>query len=94
MTAKIKTTLFSGLAAAFLVVLSAQCSNADTFCEYRTFVTPGSFYVESPTVERVITSPVTIDRVIERPVVIDNRARFRGHLLNVDVFPFFHFGAL
>lgn len=94
MTGKMKMTLFSGIAAAFLVVLSAPASKADTFCEYRTFVTPSSYYVDSPMVERVISSPVTIDRVIERPVIFEDRFRSSSHLLNVDLFPLFHFGAL
>jgi len=96
-------TLFTGLAAGFLVMSFAQGAKADTCVIYRAYESmPTTTYVESPyTVERVISSPVvierpaaTVERVIEKPVVIREKRWEPDHLLHLRLFPLLNFNVL
>jgi len=90
-------TMLAGLFAGFLGITLAHAAQADTVWMYRSVTTtPESTFVETPTIERVITSPVVIERpsitqrVIERPATIEQpliiQEKASHHLLNLKLF--------
>ena len=89
----IRNTLMAGLAVGFLSIMFAQGAHADTTYTFRSWTSsPDTTFVETPSVERVVTSPVVIERPmtierpmnIERPLILEQKSSH--HLLNLKLF--------